>query len=420
MFTSQKPRTTEEANFNAFVWELAWFSLGLAAQARFLQVYAIRLGAGDDLLNLMSALPALVLAISTGLGTWWLKKFPDTARALYLPALGMRFVFLLPAFAPFLPAQWRLVWLIIGATLPASVQGMSSVTFVVLMREAVPEKCITPLLSRRALVLNIGLAVMTVVFGQWLEIAPFPINYQVMFLAAFVFVLISLWELMQVKGKPITPEKRAPRAVSSPWRSPNFQRVALVAAGMHIAFTMIVPTISLHMVSGLGASEAFMGWFGLAELAAGAVASMFASRIVLRIGTRNMIALGMIGTALAAILIALAPALWVTLIGSALGGASWALAAMVGIFSFFTENTTQEEMPSFSVAYHQVLGLAMFIGPLLGDGIARLGITLPAVLLVGAAMRVAAGGIIWQFAVQPRGIPAQPQPQPLPTPAVGD
>jgi hypothetical protein len=110
----------------------------------------------------------------------------------------------------------------------------------------------------------------------------------------------------------------------------------------------------------------------------------------------------------------------VTLIGSALGGASWALAAMVGIFSFFTENTTQEEMPSFSVAYHQVLGLAMFIGPLLGDGIARLGITLPAVLLVGAAMRVAAGGIIWQFAVQPRGIPAQPQPQPLPTPAVGD
>jgi MFS family permease len=170
--------------------------------------------------------------------------------------------------------------------------------------------------------------------------------------------------------------------------------VAFAAAVTHIAFIAIVPVVPLFLVNRLGATEGFMALFGMVELAAGASVAMFTTRLVNRIGNRALISIGMAGTGLAAAAIALSPNLTMTLIGAALSGASWTTVASVGLFGYLMESTPSEDMTAVSSAYHQVIGLAAFVAPLIGSTLAQQGVSLVVVLMIGALLRVIASPLI--------------------------
>ena len=80
--------------------------------------------------------------------------------------------------------------------------------------------------------------------------------------------------------------------------------------------------------------------------------------------------------------------------------------------TYFTENTPPENVTHFSAVYNQVVSLAVFVGPLLGTQIAGALPDLSVLLLIGAALRLAAGGLI---ALDPFGR-QRPVPQPEPDP----
>ena len=391
----------ERANYRHLVQDVAWFGLAFAATSRFLSIYAIRLGATPLELGLISSLPAIVLLFSAALGGWWLKKTGNNlSKALLWPGFGFRLLFLLPALAPFLPTHLQPTWLIVSVALPAIPQGIASIAFMVAMRQAIDDRHMTSLLSHRQLALNVGVGVAALAFGAWLEQAPFPFNYQAMFALAFVFSLVSQRHCLQVRSiaqqQALAPEPQpTPVALhdSNPWKSPKFLRVALVVLASHISFTAIIAVTPLHLINGLGATEGFLALFGLAELVAGATITLFTNRIVARIGNQALIAIAMIGTALAAMLIALAPSLPLTLVAAALSGASWT-AVGVGIYGFFTSNAPAHAMTQYSIAYTQVAGLGLFIGPMIGSTLVNSGAQIVLVVLAGAGMRLAAGALI--------------------------
>lgn len=388
--------TVERANYNHLVMDTAWFGLAMAATSRFLSIYAIRLGATPLDLGWLAALPFIVLLGSNLLSTWWRRRFPDSIHALFWPALGMRLAFLLPALTPLFPPHLQPMWLIMSATLPALPQGISTTLFLVMMREAVPENTLTRLLSQRSLYTNITIGTAALVFGVWLEKSPFPVNYQVMFLAAFLAALLSLIHVLRVR----VPAMRVavPRRIISaqPLRQPAFQRTIIIALVIHLGFFTLIPVTPLHLVRTLHASEGFVALFGIAELAAAAVISVFTDSITRRIGSRAMVGLSMLGTALAAFILASAQNLPVTLAAAALSGASWT-AATIGLFGVYTGSTRDvpmSEMTDYTIIYHQVIYAAAFVGPLIGSSLANAGLSLVIVMLVGALLRMGAGGAV--------------------------
>ncbi|MEP7293423.1 MAG: MFS transporter [Chloroflexota bacterium] len=394
----QQMNASEKANFNHLVGDIAWFGLAMAATTRFLSVYAIRLGATPIDLGWISALPALLVLISASFGAWWGRRYGNLVRSLFLPGLGMRLMFLLPAFAPLLPVQYQPMWLILSVSIPALPQGIAAVSFFVIMRGSVDPDRMTHLLSRRQLAVNVSVAVAVLTFGLWLKGAPFPLNYQVMFLVAFAFSLISLWHCIRIRldaPKPVAEAKPVARyRATEPWRSPGFRRVAFVTALVHMVFFMLVPVIPLLLVKNLGADEGYMALFGLLELAGGAAASVIAPRVTARVGTRAMIALAMVGTAFSALLIAAAPNLWFALIAAVFSGGCWTAAAGVGLFTLFMDNTPASEATTYSTAFHQVIGLAVFVGPMIGSLLANNGVSLILIIGLGAAVRLIAAPLI--------------------------
>ncbi len=371
-----------------------WFGLAFPSTARFLSVYAIRLGASAALLGWISALPAIILLIMSAFAPWWRKRYPSTVQALFWPGLGYRLVFLLPALTPLFPHSFQPYWLLLAVTLPAFAQGISTVLFLVVLRESVPGRELPGLMSHRSVAFNLAVGLLTVGFGVWLSKAPFPFNYQAMFVLAFLFSLVSLWHVRELREvEPATLPERVKGAARALLRTPVFQRVASTTALLHLSFYAILPIIPLWLVRRFDADEEFLSIFGLVEIAAAALIASQTSRIVRWIGARPAIAISLALTGVAAIVIAVAPNLSATLVAAAISGAAWT-AGSISVFMFFNENTPPENVTHFSTAYNQVVSLSIFVGPLVGSQLADLMPDLSVVLLMGAALRLVAAALI--------------------------
>lgn len=382
-----------QANFERLVKEIAWFGLGLPATMNFLSVYAIRIDASATVLGLLSSLPAIFALLTSTVARAWRQRFTDSIRAMWLPGYGMRLVFPLCALTPFLPQEWQQYWLVVAVTLPALPQGLSNVVFLILMRESVEPHRITALTSRRNMFFNLAVAAGTLSMGFWLDAVAFPLNYQVMFLAAFVAAVMSVRLVLQCQ--PITtsrpPSADAPEI--SPWHDRRFQKVVFLAIVTHIPMFLIGPIVSLRLVDELDASDGFMAYFALAGQVMAAITAAWTNRIVQVIGSQRTMALGMILMAIMAAMTALFPTLPPMLLAGALGGIGWTLTA-ISIFGFFNDHMPQEHVARYSTVWSQVTTLCVFIGPLVGSQMVNLGMGVSAVLLVGAALRVISAVLI--------------------------
>jgi MFS family permease len=390
-----------DRNFRHLVLDIGWFGLGFVAINRYLAVYALHLGADTSTLGVILALPSLLMLVSSMLAARWIAHFGNAVRAHLIPGILYRLMFLLPFFAPFFPREVQPVWLMISVAVPALAQGIAGVIFQDLINQAIPGGRLTSLLSMRSLLFNMTLAASALAFGLWLEAVPFPVNYQAMFLLAFVFTMFSFVHvsLLRVPDKPkvVQPARtvehnRPPQP--HPFRQPQFRRVALVIMLVYVGFLALQAITPAHLVNNLGASEGFLALFGLVELMAGAFASAVTGRVLARFGLRTLLVGSMVLLAAAAVLFALAPVPGVALLGAALSGAAWTATSMVALYAYFASHTPKDEMPRYGAAYHQVVAVAGFIGPLFGSALVNLGLPMVAVLLVGAALRLLIGGLV--------------------------
>ncbi len=276
---------------------------------------------------------------------------------------------------------------------------MSNTIFVVMMRETVSHERIPSLLARRQFALNIMLLLGVLGFGILLETLPFPLNYQVMFVLAFIFAMASQWHLGKLNTivPPHKPEHVEKGSLKRLMKTDAFQSVAFVAMLSFIGYFSIFAVIPLFLESRLGADEGYMAMFGIAELLAGAGITLLLEPILCQLGSRTTIAISMFVTALAALVIAFAPTLEIALIGGVLTGIGWN-SNNVAMLRFFTERTAANDMGA-STAYHEIIFTAMFIGPMLGSLIAGMGISLVGVMLFGAILRFVAA-ILSQYGLR--------------------
>ncbi len=384
---------TAQANFNRLVQDIAWFGLGLPATMNFISVYAVRINANATVLGLLAALPAICALLTSSLARAWRKRYPDSVRALFWPGVGHRLTFLLPALTPFFPEAFQPYWLVLAISLPALPQGMANVLFLVLMRESVEPYRITALTSRRNMFFNLAVAAGTLSFGLWLDAVVFPLNYQVMYVVAFVLTMVSLWKVNQCVPITAEPPHPADEPDVNPWRDRAFQRVVLLVLVTHIPMFMIGPVVTLRLVEQMGASEGFMAYFALAGQITAAITAAMTNRVVQLVGYHSAMAIGMMLMAIMAAATALLPTLPPMIFASILGGCGWTLTA-ISIFGFFNQNMPQEHVTRYSTLWSQVTMLCVFIGPMLGSQLVNVGLGVVTVLLIGAGMRAVAAALI--------------------------
>lgn len=249
----------------------------VSAALSFNATFVIRLGATKETVALLTALPALITALSSIPLARFMHNRRHYKRWLLGVLLAFRLGYLVVAFIPLLlpndtlsAASFIVGWIIL-LTLPLT---MFDIEWRSLMGELIPESRRSFFFSRRSIIFSLTMAVATAAIGWLLNQTQgqFPANYQAMYLFAITSGLVSHYLLtrLTLPDRPPKPERlsgRSPAAWAGVTLTQPMKRL-LVNGGIYtFGIQFYVGVSSVHWVNNLHAPD---DWIGL-NIAAGSV-----------------------------------------------------------------------------------------------------------------------------------------------------
>ena len=241
----------------------------MGAAGAFNAAFAVRLGASNSQIGLLSSIPALLaLIVSIPAGRYLQRKAkrkPWLLGSLTLSRVGMLMVALSPFIHMGSSQGLLVVTILVIMSTPAS---FFNVGFTPMLANVIPEENRATVFAARNVISGGTTSVAVFLFGQWLSRMTFPINYQIMFFVGWATSLLSIYFISRVQvpdsipvnntGKAKVSLRDQGQALLRAFRDePAFMRITrntiLVSIGLWIAS----PIYILYFVRSLNASDAW-------------------------------------------------------------------------------------------------------------------------------------------------------------------
>lgn len=413
------PADTHDRNAWYLVIEIFWASM-LAAAASFNAAFALRLGASNVEVGLLSSLPALVaVALSIPAGRFFqarTRRKPWILATLNAARLG----YLLVALAPFLPLEGAtlgllVVLLVVATTIPGSIFNIG---FIPMLADVISEERRASVFAARNIIYNASLSLCVFLFGLWLNATAAPLNYQVMYLFGFATSMVSTYYLAKV-NMPDAPAAQAQtrrvtlRAFGQALRShPAFLRITLNTLMHGVGVWLAAPLYILYYVRDLKAEEAWIGLQTTILSIATIVGFAFWRWLIRRWGEPRTLKFTIMLVGLIPLSVGLTNSLTVILFVVAFNG--W-LAGGVSLSHFNTllKAMPADARPEYTALYTTFMNIGAFICPLIGVALAN-HFGYPAVLIAcGVLVLAGSTSFLWN----PVNVMEAPHAQPRSTDA---
>ncbi len=397
------PRSLEEANARYLYREIAWYGVANAIGGTFAGVFAVRLGASNQMLGLLLAVPALI-GIAMQLPAARLVERRGRLRSVIVVSFFLnRVAYLAVALLPWMFRTARPQALLGIAALSAVPVTVGNIAFTAMLADVVPPERRAHVVSIRNMAVALTTTVTVLATGRLLDLFPFPGNYQGAFFIAFVASMLSLVDLMRLRIPSDEAALLQPRRPAVPWRAilgdRRFGR--FVAVSFLVSYSLSVPSAlyTLYRVRVLHATDTWIGLLGTVETGVSIIAAYVWGRQIARRGNHGALLLSVLGFLFYPLLTGLStrlePLLFVALIGGIFGPAN-----SIATLNLVLEICPEEGRPAYVGVYNVLVNTASFAAPLLGTTIADwLGIR--AGLFTAAVLRLAAAGVlVWWMATE--------------------
>jgi MFS family permease len=261
-------KQTVERNLRFLVIEMFWAAI-FTGCVSFNAAYMIRLGGSNLLISLLTSGAALINALATmpfaALLERTARRKPLIIGSLAILRLGHLALIAIPWLSGWHPETMLLILLLLNVPVALFTAG-----WLPLLAEIIPLQRRARVFSSRSITLGITVTICTFLFGIWLDRAPFPFNYQLLYALAVVTSSLSTVYVARI----VMPDS----AVATQQRQPLSLKLLRELIGTHrpfsniifntlifnIALWMAVPLQPIYFVRTLGASDAWLGlWLGL-------------------------------------------------------------------------------------------------------------------------------------------------------------
>jgi MFS family permease len=258
-----------ERNLRYLVVEIFWAAI-FTGCVSFNAAYMIRLGGSNLLISLMTAGAALINALATmpfaALLERTARRKPLIVGSLALVRLGHVALIGIP-WLPGLHAETMLLLLLV-LNIPVA---LFTAGWLPLLAEIIPLRRRARVFSSRNITLGITVTICTFIFGRWLDLAPFPFNYQLLYALGVVSSSLSTAYVarMVMPESPVSAPAERPRLSLTLLREVlsthrPFANIIVNTLIFNIALWMAVPLQPIYFVRTLGASDGWLGlWLGL-------------------------------------------------------------------------------------------------------------------------------------------------------------
>jgi len=262
-------RQTTERNMRFLVLEVFWAALALGCYS-FAAAFLIRIGGSNLMVSLLTSAAALVNALTAIPFAIFMerkaRRWPWVVGSLVafrLGHMGLIFIPFLPAYRP-----EAMVLLLLLVNVPVA---LFNAGWLPMFADVVPIERRARLFSARNLTLGVTMMVTTFLAGRWLDAAPFPLNYQLMFGFALAMSMVSTLYIarLSIPDSPVPARESRPRPSLADFRAlaaqqRPFVNITVNTLVFNIAFWMAQPLQPIYFVRELGASDGWMGiWLAL-------------------------------------------------------------------------------------------------------------------------------------------------------------
>ena len=290
------PHRQPERNIWHLYQDVLW--IGLAGVAsRFTSVYAIRLGASDALIGLLSSLPALIVILLRLPAAQLVERTGDRVRLIAGSFLVTRSLFLVLALLPFLRLSHEAAIFVALVILMSLAAIVANAGWDSLFADVVPGRDRATVISVRSSLASAMAVVVVLLGGKWLDWIPFPWNYQAVFLLAFAGGMVSTYHVARIQPPPAGPLRE--RRARFRWHdirqlfvgNPGFKALVVASFVYQLGMSLPSPLYNIYFVRHLLATD---GWIGLRATVGSLtpiLAYRFWPRLVKRWGDRAVLVL---------------------------------------------------------------------------------------------------------------------------------
>lgn len=399
------------------------FTLGFNLFNPFLGIFALRLGAPDSYVALLSSLPAVTAVLAMIPSARLVDRFP---RKKWLTAwfiLVNRIFYLIAAVVPWLFPHHAALALVITVGLMNIPGAITTVAWQSFIAPVVPGSRRNQAFARRNLLMSAFGLIPLALAGPLIDSMPLPRGYQVAFTIAFLLGVAEMLLLLGIRepdpaeqamstAEPGTRVLSAAalrlRLLGTLQRYPAYWRYCAAAFFFHITWMMAWPLFTIYNVEYLGASNSWIAIINVVNTVASIATYRLWGRLADRIGTIPATAISAAGLAVFPVLVAVSTSLpMVTAMNIFVGAFGGALAFL--LFNALLEVIPDTNRTGYIAVYNTLVNVAAAVSPIIGVALKAALTIHGAFLLTGLLRLMGAGAFWWAYRVSlQRTRPVQP------------
>lgn len=377
-------RVERNIRINIYHGIVSIMALNLAAP--FVGIFAVKIGASDYQVGLLSSGPALVSLLSMIPGGRFMDRRPQKKRLVSMFILLQRlfyvFISTIPFFVPDKRA-WLLVLAVAAMNMPASIANIGWQAFI---SRVVPISRRAEAFAARNRLMNLAGTLVVLVTGRLIDIAGFPLGYQIFFAGAFAMSLLEIWVLGHVdeSAVPEPPETAGPvetavsddegpstNAVKEILSHGKFVRYTLASIFFYLSWQTPWPLFTLYQVRVLGANNTWVSLLSLANTGGSLIGYGFWAKQCNKRGNLNTLFLSSLGIFIVPLAYAFSRSLSTVAYFNLLTGAIFS-GVNLALFNQLLEVTPEHRKASYIAYYTTAVNASAIFAPMIGVGLLNL------------------------------------------------
>lgn len=429
-------------NIRINIWHGALQNLANSVFTPFLGIFAIKLGATNTQIALLSSLPALMSVAAMIPGASFIRRFNTKKKITAAFFLANRLFIIAIACVPLFTGDSRAAALVALVGLMNLPGAIANVSWQSLMGDIIPSQERGSVFARRNKWSGLVGFLPTLLAGKMLDLLSFPSGYQLMFMVAFCVSLIEIAVFTMIKegdakdgiaqkascsspvpaSVPLTEPELALESASAsatasmpvPAPSPistsasrqrkpilenikteirvvlahkQYFRYNLCSVLFHFGWQMGWPLFTIYQVKHLGADNFWMALFAVTQGIASFLSYQWWGHYADRVGNIRGLVLATAGMAINPIFYALSNQLWMIALFSMSMGFFVAGTVLI-LFNSLLEVSPKEHRTKFIAYNNTLINLSAAIAPFIGNIAADI-LGIKGALLATAAVRAA-------------------------------
>lgn len=380
----------------------------------FIGIFAVRLGASNYQIGLLSSAPALVALLAMIPGAKYVDSRSNKKRVTAAFMWAHRLFFFLLALIPLFAEDSRatiLVILIAAMNFPGSISNVGWQGFIA---NVVPAERRAAAFADRNRLMNIVGTLAVLAAGRILDIMPYPLGYRMMFTLAFVLAIGEIWvfsRLTEFSPRGMTragqdiPWQRflldLPRSIAADIKGMAHQRrfLRFMATSLffHFAWQVAWPLFTLYQTKELGANNLWISILTLGNTGGSLLGYGFWVRYSHRHGSLRTLFTSTLGIFIVPLVYAYSRSLMTIALFNILTGVIFS-GVMLSLFNTLLDMTPEERRTTYIGYYNTAINVSAIAAPLAGVAMLNL-FGYKVAFLVAALLRLlgslAFGAVHW-------------------------